>query len=66
MTGPKILADMMFEPEPPTPRGPQTGIRRTNTGGWAAIKRDRLVDTFVGIGSKAAAIRAAGTNRVID
>jgi hypothetical protein len=41
------------------------GIRRTNSGSWAAIRDGRLVNEFRGSGSKAAAIRAAGTNRVI-
>lgn len=64
MTGPKILAEAI--PPPYIAPKPTTGIRRTNTEGWAAVKGGRLVDTFEGIGSKAAAIRAAGTNRIID
>lgn len=49
------------------------------TGGWAAIqvlparkveqrepRREKLIDSFTGPGSKARAIQAAGTNRVLD
>lgn len=48
----------------------QTGIRRvyyghSATGGWAAIVGGRLVSEHSGVGCKAAAIRAAGTNRVL-
>jgi hypothetical protein len=50
-----------------TPDAParQTGIRRTNSGAWAAIRAGKLIDTFKGPGSKVRAIQAAGTNRVI-
>lgn len=68
MTGPKIIAEST--PEQPQSRDAlmattATGIRRANNGAWCAVKHGRLIDTFAGLGSKAAAIRAAGTNRVI-
>lgn len=47
------------------PAGPRTGIRRTNSGGWAAVKDGRLVADYSGIGAKRSAIEAAGTNREI-
>lgn len=47
----------------------RTGIRRfyrsTADVGWAAIVNGRLISEHQGMGCKAAAIRAAGTNRVI-
>jgi hypothetical protein len=43
----------------------QTGIRRSNSGAWCAIVEGRLIDSWVGAGAKATAIRVAGTNRVI-
>lgn len=61
--GPKIIAET--SPEPDAPRSPdegQTGIRRSLTGGWCAIVNGRLVKEFIGMGCKARAIEAAGTN----
>jgi len=46
-------------------RSAQSGIRRS-AGGWAAIRDGRLVDEYVGVGSKRSAIEAAGTNAVIS
>lgn len=47
----------------------QTGIRRfyrsTSDVGWAAVVNGKLVSEHSGSGCKAAAIRAAGTNRVL-
>jgi hypothetical protein len=66
MLGPKIIAD---EPIHPREDGGchsveriTTGVRRANSGGWAAIRNGKLIDSFTGPGSRAAAIRAAGTN----
>lgn len=42
-----------------------TGIRRYGNG-WQAIVNGRLVEEYHGPGCKAAAIRQAGTNVVID
>lgn len=67
MTGPKILArpEEAAEDTPQTIPANATGIRRTNTGGWAAIVGGRLKAEFRGMGSKARAIRSAGTNAVV-
>lgn len=68
MTGPKIIQTAPTEDEQvklDLTAHHATGIRRTNTGGWAAVKNGRLIDTFSGLGCKVAAIRAAGTNTVI-
>lgn len=64
----KIIDATPAEPEAtlnPEPKPKPTGIRRTAQGGWAAVKNGRLVRDFVGTGSKARAIKAAGTNAVI-
>jgi len=66
--GPRIVRDeslMNYIADERAAAQPRTGIRRGNTGAWAAIKDGRLIDSFSGPGSKAAAIRAAGTNTVI-
>lgn len=42
----------------------QTGIQRGRRG-WIAVRQGRLIDEYVGVGSKAAAIQVAGTNRVL-
>lgn len=70
MLGPKVIRDESLDRYIEEQRAaaslrPRTGIRRTNTGGWAAIREDRLVDTFEGPGSKGRAILSAGTNAVI-
>jgi hypothetical protein len=61
----KIISTESAPDEVTPPRVPMTGIRRTVQGGWAAIKDGRLVRDFTGTGSKAKAIKAAGTNAVI-
>lgn len=67
MLGPKIIRDESAEPPRSVKHAaPQTGIRRTNTGGWAAIRDDRLVGTYEGAGAKRLAIANAGTNEVIS
>ena len=42
-----------------------TGIRRTNTGSWAAVVEGRVKGVWSGAGSKRRAIRQAGTNVVL-
>lgn len=67
--GPKIIRDeslMHYVETARAERMPRTGIRRGNTGDWAAIKDGRLVQSFSGIGAKRAAIQAAGTNTVVS
>ena len=44
----------------------KTGIRRLASGAWAAVIDGRLVDEWSGPGSKAQAIRKAGTNEVLS
>lgn len=66
MTGPKIIADTREDGGCHPVQRKTTGIRRVNSGGWAAIREGRLVDTFTGPGSRAAAITAAGTNARVD
>jgi hypothetical protein len=65
MIGPKIIG--MANPQdgstPTLPR--ETGIRKRG-GVWIAVKDGRMVDSFTGPGCKAAAIQAAGTNRVLS
>jgi hypothetical protein len=61
----KIISTEITTDESAPPRERETGIRRTVQGGWAAIKDGRLVRDFTGTGSKAKAIKAAGTNAVI-
>lgn len=64
MTGPKIIEQVHPREDggcAPVQRV-TTGIRRVNSGGWAAIRNGKLIDSFTGSGSRAAAIRAAGTN----
>ena len=51
-----------FEQCPPRP--PQTGILRAGNT-WRAIRNGKLVGEFEGVGSKAAAIKVAGTNRAV-
>lgn len=66
--GPRIVRDeslMEYIADERAARMPRTGIRRTNSGGWAAIRDGRLIDSYSGIGAKRAAIAAAGTNTVI-
>lgn len=65
MLGPKIIRDASADREP-EPRPRETGIRRDNTGRWSAIRDGRLLGSFGGPGSKAAAIRVAGTNKVVS
>lgn len=68
MPGPKIIAEAdphVFELAAVDPHEDATGIRRTNTGGWAAIKDGRLRGEWRGPGSKARAIRSAGTDAVL-
>lgn len=56
----------------------ERAIRKTNSGAWAVVEiarrvdvigilpaTTRVVDEFTGPGAKRAAIRVAGTNRVI-
>ena len=62
MTGPKIIRDTREDGGCAPVIRAATGIRRTNSGGWAAIHAGRLVGSFTGPGSRAAAIQAAGTN----
>jgi hypothetical protein len=65
MTGPKIIG-MAPEPAAITPQPKRTGIMRGRSRGeWIAVREGRMVDAFSGAGSKAAAIRSAGTNAVI-
>lgn len=67
--GPKIIRDesglMDYIAEQRAASIPRTGIRRTNSGGWAAIKDGRLLDTFNGVGAKRIAIQRAGSNTVV-
>jgi hypothetical protein len=64
--GPKIIRDESADEQLAVlATTTHTGIRRTNSGGWAAVKDGRLIDIFTGVGSKAAAIQAAGSNAVI-
>lgn len=59
----KILHDHpTFEQAPARPA--QTGIFKAGQT-WRAVKRGVLVGEFSGTGSKAKAIEAAGSNRVI-
>ncbi len=68
----KILFDPTIDPPEADPTiqpasvSRQTGIMRLRRGtGWVAVKAGRLVSEHSGPGCKAAAIQAAGTNRVI-
>lgn len=66
--GPRIIRDESLMAHIAMERAaamPRTGIRRCNSGAWAAVREGRLIDTFAGPGSKASAIRAAGSNTVI-
>lgn len=68
MTGPRIIGKAAPDPSHlvALASAKPTGIRRTNTGGWAAIRDGRLVASYVGLGAKREAIRDAGTNEVIS
>lgn len=66
MLGPKVIANTREDGGCAPVTRNVTGIRRVNSGGWAAIRSGRLVDTFTGSGSRAAAIQAAGTNARVD
>lgn len=66
MTGPRVLAENVPDPEPVKhPDEGKTGIRRSQYGSWMAIVDGRCVGVWSGAGSKLRAIRNAGTNTVL-
>ena len=66
MNGPRIIAEHVPDPEPlRSPDEGKTGIRKLATGAWAAIVGGKLAGEWSGLGSKARAIREAGTNTVL-